>query len=59
MQGIGEGGPGKLTLPANAITTVKTKVDSKAEKVELKYQITNFLVAPDKGLPVNVVVSLN
>jgi len=58
VQGIGQGGLGKLTLPANAITTVKTKVDSKAEQAKLRCQITNFLVAPDKGLPVNLNVSL-
>jgi hypothetical protein len=58
MQRLGRGGPGKLTLPANAITMVRTKIDGKAEKAELKYQITNFLVASDKGLPVSLVVSL-
>jgi hypothetical protein len=58
MQRLGQGGPGKLTLPANAITMVRTKIDGKAEKAELKYQITNFLVAPEKGLPVNLNVSL-
>ena len=58
VQGIGEGGPGKLTLPANAITIAKIKVDSKAEQAELKCMITNFLIAPEKGLPVNLNVSL-
>ncbi len=58
-QGLEEEGQEKLTLPANTITMIKKKVDSKAEKAELKCQITNFLIAPDKGLPVNVVVSLN
>ncbi|MFB0552508.1 MAG: Sb-PDE family phosphodiesterase, partial [Phycisphaerae bacterium] len=58
VQSLGEGGPGKLTLPANAITTVKTKVDSKAEQAELKCMITNFLIASEKGLPVNLNVSL-
>jgi len=58
VQSLGQGGPGKLTLPANAITMIKTKVESKAEKAQLKYQITNFLVAPNKGLPINLNVSL-
>ncbi len=58
VQGIGEGGLGKLTLPANAITTVKTKVDSNAEQAKLRCMITNFLIAPEKGLPVNLNVSL-
>ncbi|NIN36287.1 MAG: histidinol-phosphatase, partial [Gammaproteobacteria bacterium] len=58
VQSLGQGGLGKLTLPANAITMVKTKVNSKAERAKLRCQITNFLVAPDKGLPVNLNVSL-
>lgn len=59
MQRPGQEGPEKLTLPANAITMVKTKADSKAEQAELKCLVTNFLIAPDKGLPVDVIVSLN
>jgi hypothetical protein len=58
IQGLEEEGQGKLTLPANAITMIKKKVDSKAEQAELKCMITNFLIAPEKGLPVNLNVSL-
>ena len=58
VQGIGQDGLGKLTLPANAITMVKTKVNSKTERAELRCRITNFLIAPEKGLPVNLNVSL-
>ncbi len=57
MLNLGQGGQ-KITLPANAVTIVKTKVDSKAEQAELRYKVTNFLVAPDKGLPVNLNISL-
>ena len=57
VQDLGQGG-GKMELPANAITIVKMKADKKAEKLELRYKITNFLIAPDKGLPVNLNVSL-
>ncbi len=58
MKRIGQAGPGKLTLSANAVTIVKTEVDKEAKKAEFKYQVTNFLVAPDKGLPVNLTVCL-
>jgi len=58
IQGLEEEGQEKLTLPANTITMIKKKVDSKAEKAELKCQITNFLVAPDKGLQVNLIIRL-
>ena len=58
LQGIGEGGLGKLTLPANAITMVKTKVNSKAERAKLRCRVTNFLIAPEKGLPVNLFIRL-
>jgi len=58
VQSLGQGGLGKLTLPANAITMVKTKVNSKTERAKLRCQITNFLIPPEKGLPVNLNVSL-
>jgi len=58
MQRLGEDRPEKLTLLANAITIVKTKINGKAKRAELKYQLTNFLVAPDKGLQVNLIIRL-
>lgn len=57
VQDLGRRGQ-KMELPANAVTIVRTKVDGKAEKTELKYNITNFLIAPEKGLPINLNVSL-
>jgi hypothetical protein len=48
----------KLTLPANSTTLLRTKVDSKAEQVKLSYVVKNFLIAPDKGLSVNLIVPL-
>jgi hypothetical protein len=58
VQDLGQDGK-KMELPSNAITIVKMKVDGEAETAELKYKITNFLIAPDMGLPVNLDVSLN
>jgi hypothetical protein len=58
IQRVGQEGPEKLTLPANAITMIETKVDTKAEQAELRCQVTNFLVAPDRGLPVKLTIPL-
>jgi len=58
VRGLEQGGAGELTLPANAITIVKTKADTKGEQAKLKCQVTNFLVAPDKGLPVELIIPL-
>lgn len=57
VQDLGRRGQ-KMELPSNAVTIVRTKVDGKAEQTELKYNITNFLIAPEKGLPVNFNISL-
>jgi hypothetical protein len=47
-----------LVLPANAVTVMKTRIDRETGKAKLSYNVKNFLVAPDKGLPVNIMVSL-
>ena len=57
VQDLGQDGQ-KLELPANAITIVKTKINDKAEQAELRYKVTNFLIAPEKSLPVNLNISL-
>ena len=57
LQNLGKG-PDKIALPANTIAIVKMKVDDEAENLELRYKVANFLIAPDKGLPVNLNVSL-
>ena len=48
----------KLTLPANTTIVMKTSIDRKTKRAKLSYIADNFLVAPDKGLPVNIMVSL-
>jgi predicted metal-dependent phosphoesterase TrpH len=58
MERAGQHGPEKLTLPANATTMVKTKIDSEAERAKLKYRATNFLIAPGKGLSVELIIAL-
>jgi hypothetical protein len=58
MKRAGTWGPEKLTLPANSTTLMKTKVDSKTDQVKLSYVVKNFLIAPDKGLPVDLTIPL-
>jgi hypothetical protein len=47
-----------LILPANATTVMKTRVDKETGKAKLSYVARNFVIAPDKGLPVDIRVSL-
>jgi hypothetical protein len=58
MQRAGQHGPEKLTLPANATTIVKTKINGESAQAKLTYQATNFLIAPSKGLPVDLIIPL-
>ena len=51
-----------MTLPANTTTILKTKTGAKTEEapeqIELSYVAGNFLIAPDKGLPVTLTIDL-
>ena len=62
LERAGSQGPGKLTLAANATTILSTGIDTKAdeapEQIELSYVARNFLIAPDKGLPVTLTIRL-
>jgi subtilase family serine protease len=37
---------------------LRLKVDDKKEELKLAYTVKNFLIAPDKGLPVTLVLPL-
>ena len=52
LERTGNLGPAKLHLPARATTLVKIGGRIPTGPVELKYRATNFLVAPETGLPV-------
>jgi hypothetical protein len=62
LQRAGTLGPAKLTLPANTTTILKTKIvatsEEAPEQIELSYVAGNFLIAPDKGLPVTLTIDL-
>ena len=57
LQRTGKMGPRELNLPANAVARIRVGVDGKKKPVELAYMATNFLVGPDKGLPVDFVIA--
>lgn len=48
----------ELILPANGTTLLKTTVKSDAGQIKLSYVVKNFLIAPDKGLPVELTIHL-
>lgn len=58
LERVGTQGPEKLTLPANVTTIVRTGVDQNAKQAKWSYVVRNFLVAPDKGLPVDLTIDL-
>jgi len=58
MERVGDLGPQELTLPANSTTVLRTKINQEATEVRLLYIVKNFLIAPEKGLSVNLVIPL-
>jgi len=58
LERAGTQGPEKLTLPANTTTVLKTGVDQNAKQAKLSYVVRNFLIAPDKSLPIDLTIDL-
>jgi hypothetical protein len=62
LERAGTLGPDKVTLQANTTTILKTATGATAEdapeQIELSYVADNFLIAPDKGLPVTLTIHL-
>jgi len=58
MERVGTQGPEKLTLPPNATSLLKTARAEGTEEIKLSYVVRNFLIAPDKGLPVDLTIDL-
>ena len=62
LERAGSQGPRQLTLAANATTILRTGIGAKADEapaqIELSYIARNFLIAPDKGLPVTLTIRL-
>lgn len=57
LAGAGKLGPKELSLPANTSTRVRVGVSGEEKQIELPYTASNFLIAPEKGMPVNLVVA--
>jgi hypothetical protein len=58
LERIGTEGPRELTLPPRSTMQCKVTVDEGVDEVDLSYTVTNFLVAPETGLPVEFTVNL-
>jgi len=56
LQREGKLGPKELNLPGNTSARVRVDVNDSEEPTELTYVATNFLVAPEKGLPVKFLI---
>jgi hypothetical protein len=58
LEKTGGDGPEKINLPANSTTLLRSRAKSDAQKLKLSYTVKNFLIAPEKGLPVELIVQL-
>ena len=56
LEKTGALGPPQLTLPGRTTSLVKIAVAKTTEPLQLKYTATNFLIGPETGLPVVLVV---
>lgn len=52
----GKVGPINLTLPAGSTTLLSLYVPKKQKEISLDYTVENFLIAPEKGLPVSIAI---
>ncbi len=57
LQRTGKAGPRELSLPANTVARVRVEVDSVEKPVQLSYVASNFLIGPEKGLPVTLAIA--
>ena len=54
LQRTGMIGPEQVVLAAMATTTIKLRVQKDAKEIDLPYVASNMLIAPEKGLPVEL-----
>jgi hypothetical protein len=50
LKRTGKAGPAELVLPAQSTSVVKIGTSNPGEPIELAYEATNFLIAPNTGL---------
>jgi len=58
LKRTGNIGPRELVLPAMGKTKIEIRAGNDAENIELSYRANNMLMAPDKGLPVKLLVAM-
>jgi hypothetical protein len=57
LQRAGKIGPRDLHVPANSVLRVRIDVENVEKPLELSYVAGNFLIGPDRGLPVNLIMA--
>lgn len=53
LKRTGTSGPGSIHVPARSTIITRTKLPDDNKTEPLSYTVSNFLIAPDKGLPIN------
>jgi 3',5'-nucleoside bisphosphate phosphatase len=56
LERTGNVGPDRLRLPARAAIIVRTRGRSAASADELRYKVSNIMIAPDRPLPVQLTI---
>ena len=59
LKRIGESGPATIALPARSTTIARVNLSDDHKAVPLSYSVSNFLIAPEKGLPVEFTISVD
>jgi len=57
LENIGKSGPSNIAIPAKSAVIVNTTLPMDADTVILSYRVKNFLIEPNKGLPVEFTIS--
>ncbi len=57
LERTGKSGPSEITIPARSSVIVTAKLPNGKKTVNLSYRASNFLIAPEKGLPVEFSVT--
>ncbi|MCD6175328.1 MAG: histidinol-phosphatase [Planctomycetes bacterium] len=58
LKRIGTSGPASITLPARSTMIARVKLSDDRKAVKLSYTVRDFLIAPEKGLPVEFTISV-
>ena len=59
LKRTGESGPATIALHARSTTIARVNLSDDHKVVPLSYTVSNFLIAPEKGLPVEFTISVD